>query len=155
MGTLLSYYARAFRRSFGRLAKCPQFTQHSKTRGEAHQNIVGARRSGAQEGDGHYGDVVDGLEGSSHRGQHDQGRGQTADCSRVIPQKILGLYRRKHQEGAAGALLLVGGVLVRARFETMLRAEIVLPSEAIRPGEPYLAWHQQRIYKGDSDRQLA
>lgn len=34
-------------------------------------------------------------------------------------------------------------------FETMLRAEIVLPAEAIRPGEPYLAWHQQRIYKGD------
>lgn len=40
-------------------------------------------------------------------------------------------------------------------FETMLRAEIVLPAEAIRPGVPYLAWHQQRIYKGDSVRQPA
>lgn len=33
-------------------------------------------------------------------------------------------------------------------FEAMMRAEIVLPAEAIRPGEPYLVWHQQRIYKG-------
>ena len=30
---------------------------------------------GAQEGDGHDGDVVDGLEGSSHRSQNDQARG--------------------------------------------------------------------------------
>ena len=32
-------------------------------------------RSGTQEGDGHDGDVVDGLEGSSRRSQHDQARG--------------------------------------------------------------------------------
>ena len=34
-------------------------------------------------------------------------------------------------------------------FETMLRAELVLPGEAVRPGEPYLEWHQERIYKGE------
>lgn len=43
----------------------------------------------------------------------------------------------------------------RPYFETMLRAEIVLPAEAIRPGEPYLAWHQQRIYKGNAVHQPA
>ena len=37
-------------------------------------------------------------------------------------------------------------------FETMLRAELVLPGEAVRPGEPYLEWHQERIYKGSSPR---
>jgi len=40
-------------------------------------------------------------------------------------------------------------------FETMLRAEIVLPAEAVRPGESYLVWHRQRVYKGDSVRHLA
>lgn len=33
-------------------------------------------------------------------------------------------------------------------FETMLKAELILPGEAVRPGEPYLEWHQERIYKG-------
>ena len=30
----------------------------------------------------------------------------------------------------------------------MLTAELILPAEAVRPGEPYLEWHQERIYKG-------
>lgn len=34
-------------------------------------------------------------------------------------------------------------------FETMLKAELILPAEAVRPGEPYLEWHQERIYKGE------
>ena len=40
-------------------------------------------------------------------------------------------------------------------FETMLRTEIALPTEAIKPGELYLAWHQERIYRGDSVHQPA
>ena len=34
-------------------------------------------------------------------------------------------------------------------FETMLRGELVLPAEAVRPGDPYLEWHQNRIYVGE------
>ena len=34
-------------------------------------------------------------------------------------------------------------------FETMLRSELVLPAEAVRPGDPYLEWHQNRIYVGE------
>ena len=34
-------------------------------------------------------------------------------------------------------------------FQTMLRAELVLPAEAVRPGDPYLEWHQKRIYGGE------
>ena len=33
-------------------------------------------------------------------------------------------------------------------FEAVLRTKLVLPAEAIRPGDPYLKWHQERIYKG-------
>ena len=37
-------------------------------------------------------------------------------------------------------------------FETMLRSKLVLPTEAVRPGDPYLEWHQQRIYVGEPGR---
>ena len=33
-------------------------------------------------------------------------------------------------------------------FQTMLRAQLVLPAEAVRPGDVYLEWHQRRVYKG-------
>ena len=33
-------------------------------------------------------------------------------------------------------------------FEAVLRAKLVLPTEAHRPGDSYLEWHQERIYKG-------
>ena len=34
-------------------------------------------------------------------------------------------------------------------FGTMLRSQLVLPAEAVRPGVSYLEWHHQRIYVGE------
>jgi len=47
----------------------------SRHRNLANPRVGGVGLLGAQEGDGHNGDVVDGLEGSSHRSQNDQARG--------------------------------------------------------------------------------